>query len=187
MCRDARIRWTPGLAQAAAKIEALHVSPPDRRSETRFGRGETHRPLSSSRWGLMKMTVISEELYAIGISLFDRPDQSVPGDHRSGLDIRPWHRAAYVAEVVRQRRRDRGPAVFVEPLLGRVVLLVVDQLEEQPVLALGPSYALSRDGSLVRFGRQRRAFFHCDMTSRTGQRVDPGEQLLSRGDGQIDQ
>src|ERR1700742_3278628 len=129
----------------------------------------------------MKMDVISEELYDIGISLFDGPDQSVPGDHRSGL------RAAHVAEVLRQRRRDRGPAVFVEPLLGRVVLLVVDQLEEQPVVALGPSRALSRDGSVERFVRQRRALFYRDMTSRTGQRVDPGEQLLPRGDGQIDQ
>src|SRR6201999_140845 len=129
----------------------------------------------------MKMDVISEELYDIGISLFDGPDQSVPGDHRSGL------RPAHVAEVLRQRRRDRGPAVFVEPLLGRVVLLVVDQLEEQPVVALGPSRALSRDGSVERFVRQRRALFYRDMTSRTGQRVDPGEQLLPRGDGQIDQ
>src|SRR3984957_19086703 len=111
----------------------------------------------------MKMTVISEELYAIGISLLDRPYQSVPGDHRSGLDIRSGHRAGHVAEVVRQRRRDRSPAVFVEPLLGRVVLLVVDQLEEQPGVPLGPSCALSRDGSLERFGRPRRAFFHCDM------------------------
>src|ERR1700691_6163483 len=98
----------------------------------------------------MKMSIISGRLYGIGISLFDRPDQSVPGDHRSGLDIRSGHRAAHVAEVVRQRRRDRGPTVVVEPLLGRVVLLVVDQLEEQPVLALGPSSALSRDGSLER-------------------------------------
>jgi hypothetical protein len=133
------------------------------------------------------MDVISGELYGIRISLFDRPDQSVPGDHRSSLDVRSGHRAAHVAKVVRQRRRDRGPAVVVEPLLGRVVLLVVDQLEEQPVVALGPTCALSRDGSLERFGGQRGAFFHCDMTSRTGQRVDPSEQLLSRGDGQIDQ
>src|ERR1700742_1110535 len=135
----------------------------------------------------MKMDVISEELYDIGISLFDGPDQSVPGDHRSGL------RPAHVAEVLRQRRRERGPAVFVEPLLGRVVLLVVDQLEEQPVVALGPRRALPpsrarpRDGSVERFVRQRRALFYRDMTSRTGQRVDPGEQLLPRGDGQIDQ
>src|ERR1700760_416346 len=135
----------------------------------------------------MKMDVISEEVYGIGISLFDGPDQSVPGDHRSGLDIRSGHWAAHVAEVLRQRRRDRGPAVFVEPLLGRVVLLVVDQLEEQPVVALGPSRALSRDGSVERFVRQRRALFYRDMTSRTGQRVDPGAQLLPRGEGQIDQ
>jgi hypothetical protein len=33
----------------------------------------------------MKMDVISGKLYGIGISSFDRPDQSIPGDHRSGL------------------------------------------------------------------------------------------------------
>jgi hypothetical protein len=47
--------------------------------------------------GLMKMDVISGELYGIGISLFDCPDQSVPGDHRPGLDIRSGHRSARVA------------------------------------------------------------------------------------------
>src|SRR5271155_3283820 len=141
-----------GLAHTAAKAQALHVSPPDGRSGTSLG---TARPIvlsASSGWGLMKMGVISGELYAIGISFFDRPDQSVPGDHRSGLDIRSGHRAAHVAQVIRQRRRDRAPAVFVEPLLGRVVLLVVDQLEEQPPVILGGGCALSRDGSLERFG-----------------------------------
>jgi hypothetical protein len=49
------------------------------------------------RRGLMKMSVINAELYAIEISPFDRPDQSVPGDHRSGLDIRSGHRAAHIA------------------------------------------------------------------------------------------
>ena len=49
-----------------------------------------------SRHGLMKMSVIIEELYGIRISSFDRPDQSVPGDHRSGLDVQPGHRATHV-------------------------------------------------------------------------------------------
>jgi hypothetical protein len=55
------------------------------------------RPPRSSRRDLMKMGVISAELYGIGISFFDRPDQSVPGDHRSGLDIRSGHRTSCVA------------------------------------------------------------------------------------------
>ena len=52
---------------------------------------------ASSRRDLMKMSVISAELYAIGISFLERPDQSVPGDHRPGLDVRSGHRASRVA------------------------------------------------------------------------------------------
>src|ERR1700757_3332561 len=164
-----------GLDHSAAKAQALHASPPAGRPGTSFARGETSALAASSHSALMKMSVISGVLYAIGISLFDRPDQSVPGDHRPGLDIHCGHGATHLAEVVRQWCRDRGPAVFVEPLLGRIVLFVVAQLEEHPVVALGPSRALSGDGRLVRVVGQCRELFYCDMTSRTGQRVDPGE------------
>src|ERR1700744_6588030 len=119
-----------GLGHSAAKAQALHVSPPDGRTGASIGRDETTALPASSRHGLMKMSVICAELYAIGFSLFDRRDQSVPGDHRAGLDIHCGHGAAHVAEVVRQQGSNRVLAVFVEPLLGRVVLLVVDQLEE---------------------------------------------------------
>ena len=91
-----------GLAQSAAKVEALHVSPPDGRPATSLGRGETTALTASAGRGLMKMNTISGELYGIGISLFDRPDQSVPGDHRPGLDIHCGDGATHRAEVVRQ-------------------------------------------------------------------------------------
>src|ERR1700744_5679798 len=90
-----------------------------------------------ARPGLMKMNVINAALYAIDASRFDRPDQSVAGDHRSGLDVEPGYRATHLAQVIRQRCRDRRPAVLVEPILGRVVLLVVDQLEKQSLVTLG--------------------------------------------------
>src|ERR1700753_2696708 len=120
-----------GRDHSAVKAQALHVSPPDGRPATSLGRGETTALTDSSRRGLMKMSIITGELYGIGISLFDRPDQCVPGDHRPGLDIHCGHGATHLAEVIRQWCRGRGPAVFVEPLLGRIVLVVVDQLEEQ--------------------------------------------------------
>src|ERR1700751_667786 len=127
-----------GLDHAGAKAQALHVSPPDGRPGTSFARGETSALPASSNSALMKMSVISGVLYGIGISLFDRPDQSVPGDHRPGLDIHCGHGATHLAEVVRQWCRDRAPSVFVEPLLGRVVLFVLGQLQEQQVVAPGP-------------------------------------------------
>ena len=91
-----------GLDHSAAKAQALHVSPPDGRPATSLGRGETTALTASSRRGLMKMSLISGELYGIGISLFDRLDQSVPGDHRPGLDIHCGDGATDLAEVVRQ-------------------------------------------------------------------------------------
>ena len=86
-----------GLAELASKAQALHVSHLTAAPERLLGAAILIGLGASPRRVLMKMNVISAELYAIGISFFDRPDQSVPGDHRSGLDVRSGHRASRVA------------------------------------------------------------------------------------------
>jgi hypothetical protein len=80
-CTSVHLTAAPERLLSAARLLGLPTSPPG---------------------GLMKMTIISGVLYAIESSLFDRPDQSIPGDHGSGFDIRSGHRAAHLAEIVRQ-------------------------------------------------------------------------------------
>src|ERR1700739_3334117 len=97
---------------------------------------------------LMKMDVISGRLYGMSFSPFDGPHQCVAGDHRSGLGVGSGNRSAHLAQVVPQWGCLRGPAVPTEPLVGGSMPLVVDQLEEQPLVARGAGRTFFFDGSL---------------------------------------
>src|SRR5689334_5191274 len=61
----------------------------------------------------------------------DGAHQGVARDHGAGFGVRFRHGTADLAEVVGQRGADRLPAVLAEPLGGRRMPLVVDQLEER--------------------------------------------------------
>jgi ribosomal protein L16 Arg81 hydroxylase len=67
------------------------------------------------------------------------------------------------------------------------VLLVVNELEEHALVALGGARTFLLHGGLEDVGLQRHGVLDGDVAAAAGQRVDAGEQVLLRGGREIDQ